>query len=149
MRTIDAVRRSGVAIGPERSIRDAAAIMEQSGVGSLAVIDQGELVGIATDRDLVCRCLAQGLSAEGRIDSVMTMPVVTIDADADLRDAFALFRANAVRRLPVVSGGEFAGMITVDDLLVDVAADLADIAKPVTAEVLFAHHDSRVPATTE
>lgn len=39
-------------------------------------------------------------------------------------------------------------MITVDDLLVDLAADLSDLARPVTAEVLFAHHDSPVPATT-
>ena len=78
----------------------------------------------------------------------MTMPVVTIDADADLHAAFALFRSHAVRRLAVVRGEQFVGMITVDDLLMDLAADLTDLARPVTAEVLFAHHDSAVPATT-
>ena len=39
-------------------------------------------------------------------------------------------------------------MISVDDLLVNVAADLADLARPVTAEILFAHRDTHVPATT-
>ena len=38
-------------------------------------------------------------------------------------------------------------MITIDDLLVNLAADLADLARPVTAEILFAHRDSPVPAT--
>lgn len=37
-------------------------------------------------------------------------------------------------------------MITIDDLLVDLAADLADLARPVTAEILFAHRDSVVRA---
>ena len=77
----------------------------------------------------------------------MTSPVVTISAEADLHDAFALFRTHAVRRLAVVRDGRFQGMITVDDLLVDVAADLSDLARPVAAEVLFSHHDSPVPAT--
>lgn len=148
MRTIEAMRRSGVGIGPERSIRDAAEVMEQTGVGALAIIDGDRLVGIATDRDLVRRGLAKGLSHEARVDAVMTAPAVTIDADADLHDAFALLRTHAVRRLAVVRGTQFVGMITLDDLLIDLAADLSDLARPVTAEILFAHHDSPVPATT-
>lgn len=148
MRTMDGVRRSGVGIGPERTIRDAAEIMEQTGVGALAVIDGEALVGVVTDRDLVRRALARGFPGDARVDAVMTTPVVTIDADADLHDAFGLFRTHAVRRLAVVRDGTFVGMITIDDLLIDLAGDLADLARPVTAEVLFAHRDSAVPATT-
>ena len=147
MRTMDGVRRSGVGIGPDRTVQDAAAIMDQSGVGALAVIDGEQLVGVVTDRDLVRRALARGLPPDARVDAVMTTPVVTIDADADLHDAFALFRSHAVRRLAVVRDEQFVGMITVDDLLVNLAADLSDLARPVTAEVVFAHHDSPVPAT--
>jgi CBS domain-containing protein len=148
MRSIEAVRRSGAGIGPERTIREAAALMEQAGVGSLAVIDGDDLVGIVTDRDLVRRALAPGLSPEARVDGVMSAPVITISADADLHDAFPLFRENAVRRLGVVRDGRFVGMLSVDDLLVDLAADLIDLTRPVAAEVLFAHRDSSVPATT-
>ncbi|MGH9083838.1 MAG: CBS domain-containing protein [Acidimicrobiales bacterium] len=135
-------------IRPDQTIRAAAEVMEQAGVGALAVIDGEELVGVVTDRDLVRRGLARGLASDARVDGVMTAPVVTISADADLHDAFGLFRMHAVRRLAVVRDGRFVGMITVDDLLVDVAADLGDLAQPITAEVLFAHHDSPVPATT-
>ena len=147
MRTIEAMRRSGVGIEPDRTIHDAAAVMEQTGVGALAVLDGERLVGIVTDRDLVRRGLAKGLLADARIDGIMSSPVVTIDADADLHGAFALFRTNAIRRLAVVRGGQFVGMITIDDLLVDVAADLADLSRPVEGEILFAQHDSPVPAT--
>lgn len=147
MRTIDAVRRSGVGIGPDRTIHDAAVLMDQAGVGSLAVIVGERLVGIVTDRDLVRRGLARGLASDARVDGIMTSPVVTIAADADLHDAFALFRSNAVRRLAIMGGEQFLGMVTIDDLLIDLAADMADLARPITAEVMFGHHDSSVPAT--
>lgn len=147
MRTMDGVRRSGVGIGPDRTVQDAAEIMEQAGVGALAVVDGDHLVGIVTDRDLVRRALARGLALQARVDGVMSAPVVTIDAGGDLHDAFALFRTHAVRRLAVVRGERFVGMVTVDDLLIDLAGDLADLARPVTAEVLSAHRDSPVPAT--
>lgn len=146
MKTVDAVRRNGLGVEPGRTLRDSAELMEQGGVGALAVVDDGRLVGIVTDRDLVCRGLARGKALDSRIDSVMTTPVVSIDADADLRDALAIFRTHALRRLAVVRGDEFVGMISVDDLLVNLAADLADLMRPVAGEVLFGHRDAPVPA---
>jgi CBS domain-containing protein len=147
VRTIEAIRRSGIGIEPERTIHDAAAVMEQTGVGALAVLDGERLVGIVTDRDLVRRGLAQGLPTDARVDGIMSTPVVTIDADTDLHSAFALFRTHAIRRLAVVRGGQFVGMITIDDLLVDVSADLADLSRPVEGEILFAQRDSPLPVT--
>ena len=92
MRTMDAVRRSGVGIGPERSVRDAKVIMEQAGVGSLAVIDGARMIGMVTDRDLVRRALTVGFTPDARVDTVMSSTVITIAADADLHEALALFR---------------------------------------------------------
>lgn len=148
MRTIDTIRRSAVGVTPDATIHHAAQLMEQAAVGSLAVVEGERLVGIVTDRDLVRRALARGIAGDARIDAVMSSPVITIDADADLHEAFALFRTNAVRRLAVVRGERFVGMISIDDLLIDLAADLSDLARPVTAEVLFGHRDSPVPATS-
>lgn len=147
MRTIDVTRRSGVAVAPERSVRETAEIMEQSGVGALAVVDGAKLVGIVTDRDLVRRALARGMPLDTRVDSVMSSPVVTIASGADVHDTFALFRAHGVRRLAVVRGEQFVGMITVDDLLVELAADLGDLTGPVGAEILRAHHNGGLPVT--
>jgi len=77
----------------------------------------------------------------------MSAPVVTIDADADLHNAFAVFRTHGIRRLAVVRDEEFLGTIAIDELLVYLAADLSDLVRPVTAELLFAHRDSPVLAT--
>ena len=148
MHTIETLKRSGVAVSPDATIRTAAGVMENAGVGALGVVEHGRLVGIVTDRDLVRRALARGLRLDARVDSVMTAPVITIDVGADVHSVFALLRANAIRRIPVVRGQEFIGMITIDDLLIGLAADLADLAKPINAEALFSHHDSPVPATS-
>ena len=148
MRTIEAVRRSGVAVRSDETIHQAAVVMEEAGVGSLAVLDGDELVGIVTDRDLVRRGMARSLAPDARVDGVMSAPVVTISADSDLHDAFSVFGERSLRRLAVVQGDRFVGMITIDDLLVDLASDLSELVRPVTAEVLFAHRDSPVPTTT-
>ena len=58
-----------------------------------------------------------------------------------------MFRTHAIRRLAVVRDDQFVGMITVDDLLMGMAGALADLVMPITAEVVFGHHDSPVPAT--
>lgn len=147
MRAIEGIRRSGVAIGPEQTMRDAAELMERSGVGALVVLDGDHLVGIVTDRDIVRRGLACRMDPQARVDSLMSSPVVTIDADADLRAAYAIFREHAVRRLVVTERGRFAGMLTIDDLLINLSADLADLVRPVTAETIYGHRDSPVPAT--
>lgn len=148
MRTIDALRRSGVGIKPEQTIREAAELMEHTGVGSLAVMDGTRLAGIVTDRDLVRRALARGLPVDARVDAVMSSPVITIDADADLHEAFSAFRIHGVRRLAVVRDGQFSGVITVDDLLVDLANDLVDLSRPIDAEIHHAHRDGAFVTTT-
>lgn len=146
MKTSGALRRSGIAVTGERTVRDAAQIMEEAGVGALVVVDGHVPIGIVTDRDLVRRCLAKDVPHDARVDSVMSTSLVTIESDADLHSAYALFRSNGVRRLIVVDHGAFIGVLSVDDLLVDLAADLADLARPVTAEVVFGQHDGKVPA---
>ena len=148
MRTIDATRGSTVAIEPDRTVTEAAQLMEQAGVGALVVLDGGSVAGIVTDRDLVRRAMARRLPGDARIDAVMSSPVVTADADGDLRTAVAMFRSHAVRRLPLVRDGVFVGMFTTDDALVGISQELAAVARPVTAELLFAHRDPPVPTTT-
>lgn len=145
MRVVEGVRRSGVGISAGRTVQEAAAIMESSGVGALAILDGERLVGIVTDRDLVRRAMARSLPQDSRVDEVMTAPVVTIPADADIHEAFAIFRTHGIRRLAVVRGSQFVGILTVDDLLVDLAGDLADLARPVTSEVLFPQRDVPLP----
>jgi CBS domain-containing protein len=146
MRTVGALYRSGVGIEPGRTVREAAQVMERTGVGSVAIVEGSRIVGIVTDRDLVRRVVATGLPSDARVDSVMSTPVISVDAEADIETAFDAFRMHGVRRLPVVRGGSFIGMLVVDDLLVRVAGQLGDLVRPITAEIMFAHRDAAVPA---
>ncbi|MEZ5371923.1 MAG: CBS domain-containing protein [Microthrixaceae bacterium] len=145
MKVLEAVRRPAVTIPADASITEAAELMASSGVGAVAVVDAGELVGIVTDRDLVCRCVARGVRPDARIDSQMSMPVHTIAADADVHDAYGMFREHPVRRLVVIDGAGVVGLITVDDLLINLSSHLADLSRPVTAEAVFGQREAHSP----
>lgn len=139
------LRRSGVGVSPDRPIREVARVMERSGIGFVAVVDGDRLAGVVTDRDLVRRGLAAGLESDARVDAVMSSPAITIDLDADLHEAFTRFRTHAIRRLAVMDGDRFVGVLSLDDLLVDMASDLVDLTSPLAVEARTPHRDSKVP----
>lgn len=148
MQTISRLHRSGVGIAPDRTLSDVAKLMDSSGVGSIAVLDEDRLLGIVTDRDLVRRGLARDLPTDTRVDSVMSSPVLTIGADAPLHDAVDTFARHAVRRLAVVDDGHFIGMVSLDDLLLDLAGDLRSLTAPLAAELASPQRDSPLPVAT-
>jgi CBS domain-containing protein len=148
MRVGDVVQRAPITLPPHGTIREAAKLMESNGVGSIAVVDGRHLVGIVTDRDIVRRAVARDLAGDARIDGIMSAPVVTIDADADLHHAFDILHGHAVRRLATVRDGVLVGILSLDDLLVCLSSDLANLARPVTAELLFAHRDPPLPTNS-
>lgn len=145
MQTIGRLRRTGVAVGPDRTITDVARVMTSSGIGTVVVLDGEDLVGIVTDRDLVRRGLAVGVPPDARIDGLMSSPVITIDADADLHEAVETFGRHALRRLAVVEQGRFLGIVSLDDLLVDLSHDLDQLTSPMASEIAWPHRDSAVP----
>jgi CBS domain-containing protein len=145
MRARDAIRKLPETIEAGDTITRAAHRMDEAAVGALVVIDEGRPVGIVTDRDLVVRAMARGYPRDSRVDSVMTTGLVGIDADEDLRQAIQLFSHHAIRRLPVVEGDEIRGMITLDDVVIDLAHDLEEATKPLAAQVLFGHPEAKPP----
>jgi CBS domain-containing protein len=56
-----------------------------------------------------------------------------------------IFRTHACRRVPLVDDDRVVGMLTVDDMLIDLINDLADVVRPVTGEVVFGHHEAPLP----
>lgn len=145
MQTITALCRAAVTIDPSGTLRSAAALMERTNVGALAVVEDGRLIGMVTDRDIVRRGVAAGMAPDARIDAVMSSPAVTVDASADLSEAVTTFGTHPVRRLAVVHGDRLVGVLSLDDLLTRTSADLAALVRPITAESQFGHHDPAVP----
>jgi CBS domain-containing protein len=150
MHAIEAARKSPATIAADRPITEAADEMDRLAVGALVVVEPGgRPVGIVTDRDLVVRGLARRAAPEARVDSVMSTDLVVLPADADLREAFRIFESHALRRLPLVEDDRIVGMLTMDDLVVDLTADLERLTRPITAQVLFGHREPVTPAVPD
>ena len=146
MKVGERLRRSGVGLRPEDSVRVAAEVMEAAGIGAAVVVDGDVPVRIVTDRDLVRRVLARAVPDDARVDSVMTTPIVTIDAAEEEGRAFELIGRHGVRRLVVVDGGRFVGLVSLDDLLVQVADELRHLGRTVAIEIHAPAHDAAPPA---
>jgi CBS domain-containing protein len=146
MKIRELIAKPPVAVPGETTVRDAATVMESANVGALLVTDGGRLAGIVTDRDIVIRAVAGGYPPQARIDSFMSTTIVSVDADADVHEAYRVLGTHGVRRLPVVSGDDIVGMLTVDDLIVGIATDLDRLVQPVVGELIFGHHTAPVPA---
>lgn len=107
----------------EQTIGEAARIMRDSGVGAVLVVRDGALGGVVTDRDLVVRALAEGAGPEAPVGPLCSERLIGVEASQDVAEAEQLMRENAVRRLPVVEGGQIVGMLSLGDLAVAKHAD--------------------------
>jgi CBS domain-containing protein len=113
-----------VATDPDESIADAADRMRFYEVGSLAVLEHGSLVAIITERDIAWLVADRSDPDRLSVRFYMTSEPVTIDADADVREAGALMLGIGVRHLPVMDGERLVGMVSVRDVL------MAELAAP-------------------
>jgi CBS domain-containing protein len=145
MNVSDIALRPAVTELPGASIADVAATMARQGVGCVVIVEHGRLLGIVTDRDLVVRGVARALPLDSRIDAVMSMDVIAIDRDADIRSAIASFGHHAVRRMPVVDGHRVVGLVSLDDLVVSLAGAFDACARGLTAQLLFPHASDEAP----
>jgi CBS domain-containing protein len=119
------------------SIAEAAAAMARFQVGALLVMEDGDTsgrpIGIVTDRDLALHGFASQSSCVG---SVMTPVVATVKHDADAHEALELMRAHGVRRLIVTGeGGAVSGIVSIDDVVDGLSADLAAAAAVLKGEI--------------
>lgn len=137
MQARDATRKPPATIQSGVSIADAARLMDRQAVGALVVVDGVRPIGIVTDRDLAIRGLGRQLPGDTPVDRVMSADLVTMPADADLRDAMKVFYRHPIRRLPLVEDGRMVGMLTVDDLVLDLVNDLDSLVRPVFGQVIF------------
>jgi CBS domain-containing protein len=119
----DVMTSNPTEIASDGTAVEAARRMQAEDIGSLPVVDRGELVGIVTDRDLVLNVLAKDLDPNKvPIADVCSSDPVTVEADESLDVALQRMAQEQVRRLPVVSGGKLVGILA--------QADVARTAEP-------------------
>jgi CBS domain-containing protein len=112
------------------SLRSVAQTMATQDVGALVVAENGAVVGIVTDRDLVVRGLAEGIGLDAPVGQLTSADLVTVRPDDDVAKVVRLMRDEAVRRVPVVEGDRAVGILSIGDLAKALDSDsaLADIS---------------------
>ena len=105
---------------PDTTLEELAMMMKTENTGAIPVIDEDELIGIVTDRDIVVRCVADGGDpGEITAEDILSEETETIDPDSEVDEALELMSRKQIRRLPVVNtGGELVGMVSIGDLAV-------------------------------
>ncbi|HUJ13246.1 MAG TPA: CBS domain-containing protein [Thermoanaerobaculia bacterium] len=103
---------------PGATVESIARLMSETNCGEIPICKDGRLVGVVTDRDVVCRTIARGLDPSStKASDVMTLlPVTVFDSDA-LREAIRVMEEESIRRVPVVdSSGALVGILSQVDV---------------------------------
>ena len=105
-------------IASERTVLEAAQTMAEKRIGSLLVIEAGEMVGIVTETDVVRKVIASHLPASStRVGAVMNYPLIQIDINRTVRDASRLMAEERIRHLAVTEDNKVVGLLSVRDLV--------------------------------
>ncbi len=106
------------------TIREAAQKMIEGGIGSLIVVnDEGEAVGIVTERDVV-RAVAEGVDTESPVSTIASEELVTIEPTTSVLKALEVMKAHGIRHLPIVEEDEIVGLVSLRDLAFAAAAEM-------------------------
>lgn len=113
-----------ISITEEASVLDAIKIMAKRSIGSLLVMEDGELKGIVTERDYARKVIVKGRSSKStQVGEIMTADVCTATTQQTVNDCMTVMTERRIRHLPVVEDGEVLGLISIGDLVQAIIAD--------------------------
>lgn len=119
---------------PDFTLDEIATMMRDEDTGVIPVVDEDELIGVITDRDIVIRCIAEGKDpTDLTAEEFASEDLQTIAPDADSAEAARIMSQHQIRRLPVVEDGRLLGMVSIGDLAVKERNE--DLSKQALQEV--------------
>jgi CBS domain-containing protein len=103
----------------DASVYSAIELMAQNSVGALLVVDEGQLVGVISERDYARKVILNGRSSKDTfIREIMTPSPRTIECDTSVEEAMRIMTESRIRHLPVInSEGDVAGVLSIGDLV--------------------------------
>jgi len=121
---LDRKGRHIISIKPSDTVLDALRLMGEKNIGSLAVIEDGELLGIMSERDYARKVIVKGRASDSTpVADIMTANVFTTTASETVNDCMALMTEHKIRHLPVVEDNTVIGMISIGDLVEAIISD--------------------------
>src|SRR4051794_33563330 len=133
MRIGDVMTEQVVTAPRTATLGEVAELMRDRNVGSVVICDDGRPHSLVTDRDVALAVADRADRDTAADDRTGGRPLVTGEPEMDVKEAAALMVQHRIRRLPVVTGGELAGIVTLDDIAVR-TGDLK-VAQQMTADV--------------
>ena len=112
--------RSTEVVGCETgtTVREAVALFANRRIGAVPVLENGKIVGIFSERDVVRQLAEHGPQMlDGSVGAVMTAPAITVEPGTGVMDALGLMTRRRFRHLPVVEGGRMVGFVSIGDLV--------------------------------
>jgi CBS domain-containing protein len=105
-------------IGPDESVSKAVAKLGDKRIGALPVVEDSQVLGIVSERDLIYCLKDYGAEVlDWPVSRLMTAPAVTVEPPTGVLAALAMMSQRRIRHLPVVSGGELLGIVSIGDLV--------------------------------
>jgi CBS domain-containing protein len=136
LRCNDIMTKDVTICSTQTPLREVAEKMQDDGVGSIPVVDGGRLVGIVTDRDIVCRVIAEGRDTRSTLASeAMSQDIVTCSPDESVHEAIRKMGEHQIRRIPVCDvNGRLRGIIAMADIALEAERDreLADALEQIS-----------------
>ncbi len=107
-----------ISIDSESTVTDAVSVMVDSKIGAVLVMENGQLVGVFTERDLMHRVVHAGLSPQQTgVKEVMTKKIIKGQLFMSVHDAASLMSENRIRHLPVFHEEQLVGIVSPGDLI--------------------------------
>ena len=105
-------------IETDATVFDAVKRMVEAGVGSLLVMEGGNVAGIFTERDYLRRMTLEGRDdKETSVRDVMSSPLVVVTPQNTIDECMAMMTDRRIRHLPVVDGGDVVGIVSIGDIV--------------------------------
>jgi CBS domain-containing protein len=105
-------------IAPNSMVFDAIQLMADKNVGALPVVDNGQLVGMISERDYTRKVALQGKSSKDTpVREIMSHEVVTVNAADTISECMCVMTDSRIRHLPVMEGKKLIGLVSIGDLV--------------------------------
>jgi len=113
----DVMTKNVISIDSSMTVKDAATMMEDAGVGSIVITKENIPVGILTERDFVNRVVGKDKSPNTSLLEVMTQPITVVGPDETIWDVAEVMRSKGIHKVPVQDGDKLVGIFTATDLV--------------------------------
>jgi CBS domain-containing protein len=113
----DVMTKNVISIDSSMTVKDAAAMMEDTNVGSIVITDGNTPVGILTERDFVNRVVGKDKASDTPLSEVMTQPITVVEPDETVWNVAEVMRTKNIHKVPVQDGNKLVGIFTATDLV--------------------------------